>query len=141
MGFVDFLSSVFQPVVDLVGKFSDNSEKKAELSSAVSQAQIAVGGKILEYESKIADLQSANIIAEVNSTSWITKSWRPITALCFVAIVVFNYVGSAFGLKIPPIDPDMWAVIKIMIGGYTISRGFEKIVPTVAQIVQSVKNQ
>ena len=73
------------------------------------------------------------IVAEAQSTNSLASSWRPITMLTFVAIIANNYLvypylslfwGAAPVLEIPP---DMWALLKIGLGGYVVGRSGEKI--------------
>jgi len=72
------------------------------------------------------------IMAESNSEHFLVAAWRPITMLVFVFIIANNYIlypylslifDSAPKLEIPP---DMWDLLKIGIGGYTVGRTIEK---------------
>ena len=78
---------------------------------------------------------SAGIVtAEANSDRWLAASWRPITMLTFVFIIANNYILypylSLFFEKAPKlvIPPDMWALLKIGLGGYVVGRSVEKAV-------------
>ena len=81
-----------------------------------------------------AELNSAAqiITAEANSESWIARNWRPITMLSFVFIIFNNFVlvpyGEAFGFPMPSVmlPPDMFALLKIGLGGYVVGRSAEK---------------
>ena len=96
--------------------------------------------KIMLLEMKesgdLARLQaSAGIVtAEASSDHWLAANWRPITMLTFVFIIANNYIiypylalffESAPKLEIPP---DMWALLKIGLGGYVVGRSVEKAV-------------
>lgn len=100
------------------------------------EAQAAAKLKLIEMQQtgELAELQSAASIiqAEASSAHWLTATWRPITMLVFVAIVANNYIlypyltlfmDNAPVLEIPP---DMWALLKIGIGGYVVGRSGEK---------------
>jgi hypothetical protein len=72
------------------------------------------------------------ITAEANSEHWLAANWRPVTMLVFVFIIANNYIlypylslftDNAPKLEIPP---DMWQLLKIGIGGYTVGRTIEK---------------
>ena len=73
------------------------------------------------------------IVAEAKSDNWITSSWRPITMLVFVAIIANNYLLypylSLFWESAPVLDlpPDLWSLLKIGLGGYTVGRSAEKV--------------
>ena len=81
-----------------------------------------------------AELRSATdiIVAEAKSESWIARNWRPITMLVFVFIIFNNFVlvpyGTAFGFPMPSVmlPPDMFALLKIGLGGYVVGRSAEK---------------
>lgn len=77
---------------------------------------------------KLKELEAAAsvITAEATSESWLTRSWRPITMLTFVALVAAHWLGYTA----PNISPDEIAalldIVKIGLGGYMVSRGAEK---------------
>lgn len=88
----------------------------------------------LQLNGELSKLQTqAGIItAEANSEHFLVAAWRPITMLMFVFIIANNYIiypylslffDAAPKLEIPP---DMWDLLKIGIGGYTIGRTVEK---------------
>ena len=70
--------------------------------------------------------------AAAQSESWIARNWRPITMLSFVFIIFNNFVlvpyGEAFGFPMPSVmlPPDMFALLKIGLGGYVVGRSAEK---------------
>lgn len=70
---------------------------------------------------------AANVImSEANSESWITRSWRPITMLTFVALIAAHWMGfTAENLSPKEID-NLMELVKIGLGGYVVSRGAEK---------------
>jgi hypothetical protein len=90
----------------------------------------------MQASGELSKLQaSAGIItAEAKSDHFIVAAWRPITMLVFVFIIANNYIiypylslfiDNAPELTIPP---DMWDLLKIGIGGYTVGRTVEKAV-------------
>tara|TARA_R110000782_G_scaffold145000_1_gene237808 strand:+ start:93 stop:482 length:390 start_codon:yes stop_codon:yes gene_type:complete len=92
----------------------------------------------LHQNGELSKLQtSAGIItAESNSEHFLVAAWRPITMLVFVFIIANNYIIypylSLFFESAPKLDlpPDMWDLLKIGIGGYTVGRTVEKAVKT-----------
>ena len=89
-----------------------------------------------EAESKMMEAQAKTIVAEASSEHFLVASWRPITMLSFVAIIVNNYIVAPYAqlLGIPivilDIPPNMWNLLTVGIGGYIASRGAEKMVKT-----------
>lgn len=72
------------------------------------------------------------IVAEISSDSFLAKNWRPITMLVFVTIIANNYIIypylSLFFTNAPMLEipTDMWALLKIGLGGYVVGRSVEK---------------
>jgi hypothetical protein len=94
---------------------------------------------------QIISEQSAIIQAETKSESKLTQSWRPITMLCFVAIIVNNYIIypylSLFWHAAPllPLPTDLWDLLKIGIGGYVVGRSAEKISGPILDTISKFK--
>lgn len=89
----------------------------------------------LEQDGGLKELDAAMqvIVAEANSEHPLAAQWRPITMLMFAAIVGNNYLVypylSLFWDTAPLLElpPDLWALLKIGIGGYVVGRSGEKI--------------
>ena len=90
----------------------------------------------MQSNGELSKLQaSAGIItAEANSEHFIAANWRPITMLVFVFIIANNYILYPYlslffdAAPILEIPADMWDLLKIGIGGYTVGRTVEKAV-------------
>lgn len=88
----------------------------------------------LDYQTALVNAQAGVVEAEAKSDSWLAANWRPILMLTFTFIVAMNYavlpMAGWFGAKVVPLvlPPDMWALLKIGIGGYIVGRSGEKIV-------------
>ena len=86
-----------------------------------------------DYATAIVNAQGGVIKAEASSGSWLAANWRPILMLSFTAIIVVNYlvvpIAQWFGVSEAPLilPPDMWALLKIGVGGYIVGRSGEKI--------------
>ena len=112
-------------ITGLAGKFIQDKDLQLKLESAIKE-------KMLEHEVQFVSYQRDIITAEAKSQSSLARNWRPITMLCFVAIIANNYLvypyiqlfgGTAVQLPIPP---DMWDLLKLGIGGYIAGRSVEK---------------
>jgi hypothetical protein len=112
-------------VTGLASKFIADKDLKTKLESAIKE-------KMLEHEVQFVSYQRDIITAEAKSQSSLARNWRPITMLCFVAIIFNNYLlfpyiqlfgGTAVQLAIPD---DMWSLLKLGIGGYIAGRSVEK---------------
>lgn len=124
----DLLGGAFGLVDDL----HTSDEEKLTLKAGLMEIQTGVISQVIAAQSKMAEMQSKVIVAETQSTSWITKSWRPITMLTFLVLIV----AAQFGLTGPVPEP-MWPLLKLGLGGYVIGRSFEKTVPSVLASLKS----
>ena len=114
---------ILSGLMDLGGQLFSNlfpDPKEAEKAQLKFMALIQ-SGKLKELE------EAASVIkAEANSESWLTRTWRPITMLTFVALVAAHWLG----FTAPNITPEEIAalleIVKIGLGGYMVSRGAEK---------------
>lgn len=74
--------------------------------------------------------------AEAQSSNWLAASWRPITMMTFVALIVARWLGwSAPGISQDEILK-LWDIVQLGLGGYVVGRSLEKIVPTIADAVK-----
>ena len=97
-------------------------------------------GNAMDLEKSKYEAQTAIVVAEANSKSWISRNWRPIGMLTFITIVAYNYIVVHF-LKIflpesvpdqLPIPPGMWALLTTGFGGYVVGRSGEEIAKTIS---------
>lgn len=105
-------------------------QSKTERERMKAEIELAIVNFPQEKLKAAADI----IVAEAQSQSWVTRSWRPIIMLLFGAIIANNYIlypylslffSDAPMLEIPP---DMWDLLKIGIGGYIVGRSGEQAV-------------
>lgn len=88
--------------------------------------------KMLELAQK-GELVGADIVkTEAASEHWLAASWRPITMLTFVALIVARW----FGWAAPDLSEaeylKLWSIVEFGLGGYVVGRSVEKIMPSVA---------
>jgi hypothetical protein len=110
----------------LIKRLFPDPEQRAKAELELIRLQEAGELKHLEASMQV-------IVAEAQSGNWLTSSWRPITMLVFVAIIANNYLLypylALFWTKAPMLElpPDLWALLKIGLGGYTVGRSAEKV--------------
>jgi len=130
----------FLPVVaSIVNKVASIIDKSVEDKDLANKLKLELQDTLLNKEyDKIAkeiEAKSKIITAEATGHSWLQRNWRPITMLVFVYIIAHNYIiAPLFSLKVLPIPPDMWGLLKLGIGGYIIGRSGEKIAPHIKDI-------
>lgn len=118
-------------VFGLVDDLHTSEEEKLTLKQGLLTIQSQIIMQSLELEMKSIEAQARIVEAEAKSEHWLTSTWRPITALAFAAIVCYAFITGA---EIP--EP-MWKTLQIMIGGYVVSRGAEKVIPGVTKALKS----
>lgn len=76
---------------------------------------------------------AADIVkAEAASENWLASSWRPITMLIFVVLIVARWFGWAAPNLAEEEYIKLWSIVELGLGGYVIGRSAEKILPAIA---------
>ncbi len=113
----------------LLDKFFPDADEKAK--AKLKLVELQASGELAKLQTR-----AGIITAEAKSEHFLVAAWRPITMLIFVFIIANNYILypylSLFFDEAPRLDipPDMWDLLKIGIGGYTVGRTVEKSVKT-----------
>lgn len=130
-GPLGFIGKILEPVTGLVDKLHTSDDERLEAKAVLLQLQTALMTQTLDYEKQLANAQRDIIVSEAQANSWLTRTWRPITMLTLVALVV---VAQFTEMEIPP---DLWFVIKLGLGGYVGGRSVEKSVSSVVKVMKS----
>lgn len=131
MDFLSILGTIVSPITNLIDELHTSEEEKGKLRVAAMSTQVGMGAKMLEYNTKILELQQAVIVAEAKSDSWLTRSWRPITMMVFLGLVVSYWLGYTPENITKEELGWVMDLIKIGLGGYVIGRSVEKVAPSV----------
>lgn len=135
---LDFITGLFKPAKDLISEILVDKDKANELRATLYAAEAQIAAKVIDYEGKLLEAQSAVIVAEAKGESWIQRNWRPITMLTFTTLVVAKWLGFTQDAGISEaIELELMNLIQIGLGGYVIGRSFEKTVPKVAEIIKN----
>ncbi|MCA1778751.1 MAG: holin family protein [Xanthomonadaceae bacterium] len=124
MSILGFFTAAIKPVTDLIDNLHTSDEEREKVRSQVLSMQNQMMGKVLELETQKLEAQSQIITAEANGESWLQRSWRPITMLTFLGLVV----GDSFGWLASELAPEAWSLLQIGLGGYVVGRSGEKII-------------
>jgi len=119
---MNLIGALFEPAAKLVDELHTSEEERIDAKTRMLTAQTDVTLKILDYEARLMQMQSNVIMAEANGESWLQRTWRPITMLTFLSLVV----GHHLGFLAMELSTEMWDILKIGVGGYITSRGVEK---------------
>ncbi len=110
-----------------VDKAIPDQDLNARLKASIQTAVLSADAEALQEQAGI-------VVAEAQGESWLQRNWRPLTMMVFVFIVFNNYIlapylqamtGWSVALATPP---DLWALIKLGLGGYVVGRSAEKCV-------------
>lgn len=108
---------------DLVGKLIPDPVARAEAQSKL--AAMAQNGELERLR-----LAVGVIVAEA-SGNWLQRSWRPMMMLFFAGLVGARWFGYSAPAMSEAEIMELWAIVKLGIGGYTIGRTVEKVAPAV----------
>ncbi|MEZ5195109.1 MAG: 3TM-type holin [Bacteroidales bacterium] len=129
MPWLNIIQQLFKPAADLVDNLTLSKEEKVKLGNELESIQNTFNKQVLDYESKITELQ-ASIIEKETEGNWMQRSWRPLLMLAFGFIIIYEYFFSNI-LSLPKgnMPVEFWELLKLGLGGYVIGRSAEKIVP------------
>ncbi len=127
MSIFNFLSNIIAPVTKLIDEVHTSPEEREGLRLEFYKLQFGIFEKTMEYEQQLLKAKSDIIVAEAQG-NWLTASWRPITMLTFLLLVVLD----SFGLLASPLADEAWLLLQIGLGGYVTGRSMEKLVPKIA---------
>jgi hypothetical protein len=103
--------------------------KLMELQQSGALAQLAAQTELSKGAADIVKTEAAG--------GFLASSWRPITMLVFVVLIVARW----FGWSAPNLQEQeylkLWDIVQLGLGGYVIGRSFEKVVPSVADALKS----
>jgi len=118
------LGKVAGGVADRIFPDPEQELKRIELQQALQAA-------VLERTSEIERAAAEVVKAEAQGQSWLQRTWRPITMLVFVGLIVARWLGwSAPNLGEAEVLK-LWDIVEIGLGGYVIGRSAEKILPQI----------
>lgn len=127
MGSIADLEKKVKELSDNIEKHVADDSAKKTLLDTLHELEVEVTRQAVTAESKLLEVRKSVVQSEVESNFWLQRSWRPITMLTFVALVVLH----SFGALIGGIPPQMWVLLQIGLGGYVVGRSVEKIVDKV----------
>ena len=129
MGIFSFIAGIISPVTDLLSKVVTKEEDVLRVHAAIAKVENEIASKFLEYETKLVEAQAKVITSEAQGAGWMQRSWRPITMLTFLALVV----ADTFGLTEVRLAPQAWTLLQIGLGGYVVGRSAEKVAPHITK--------
>lgn len=121
MGLFDFIGDIFRPATDLVDDLVVTDEERMALRNELADIQAKAQAKILELEKAKVEALANVQVAEASSKFWLTATWRPLSILILMTLVVLGSFG------IIQIGPEISELLKLLFGVYAGGRSLEKI--------------
>ena len=125
-------------VFGTVDKYVTNKGEAVKLKAELKMAFVDVEKQLIEAPASI-------IIAEAQSESWITRTWRPIFMILLMGSMVVSVIGgmAGYGLNIAAgwdsINDKAWLIMQIGLGGYVGGRTIEKTAKIIAPMIKRRK--
>ena len=136
MSILSFIGAMVDPIFKGIDSISTSEEEKGAIRIELMKLENVVTAKMLdleesrmELEGKLVQAQSAVIIAEAQSQSWIARNWRPMVMLTFCAEIVLISTGWMDVESLVAVPEELWGLLTLGIGGYMTLRSVEKIAP------------
>ena len=126
------LTSIVQPVTQLVDELHTSEEERLKIKSGLFDVQAQLATQVMNYEARLLEARTKAITAEAQGASGLQRNWRPITMLTFLVLVV----ADTFGLTAFRLADEAWTLLQIGLGGYVVGRSAEKIVPKVTEVMR-----
>ena len=113
------LGPVIAGIFGVIDKAVENKDQAAAIK--VKLQEMVLTGQMREIEEA-----AANIRAEATGDSWLQRSWRPLTMLTFVSLIVAKWLGFTAPGVTEAVELALFEIIKIGLGGYVVGRSVEK---------------
>ncbi|WP_281545876.1 3TM-type holin [Grimontia sp. SpTr1] len=127
----NLLSGLVAPVTNLVDELHTSDEERLAIKAKMFEMQMTLATQVMDYEARLMEAKTQVITAEAQGESWLQRSWRPITMLSFLGLVI----ADSFGVLAFRLAPQAWTLLQIGLGGYVVGRSVEKVMPSVKNLL------
>jgi hypothetical protein len=124
IGVVDLIAGIFKPAAELIDELHTSEDERLAAKGHLLDVQAAAMQRVFDYEKSTLESQAQIVNSEASSVHWLTATWRPITMLVMLTLVV----GDAMMWLPNPLSEDAFMLLQIGLGGYVVGRSAEKIV-------------
>jgi len=137
--FGDIVTSGVDKVVDSVAggldKLFTSDEERLKAKNVLEQIRNSLKAELIQAFTSAIAAKRDIIVAEIQGESWLQRNWRPLTMLIFAYIIANEYIIAPYvevllnvDLKPKKIDPEMWNLLKLGVGGYISALGVKRVV-------------
>lgn len=121
----DFIANLFNPVAKIIDDVTLSDEEKLKLRNELAQIQQKANAKIIELEQEKVRAHSEIVKAEMSSDNKLASSWRPLSCLALVTLVI---LGS---FELVTVSSELYNLLNVLLGSYAGGRSLEKIAKVV----------
>ena len=132
MGILSFLGGAIKPIADLIGDMHTSDEERGAIQIELAKLENSIKSEMLDLEGKFIQAQSAVIIAEAQSQSWLARNWRPLVMTSFAAEIILISTGWMDVEALQAVPPELWKLLTLGIGGYMTLRTVDKAIQKAA---------
>tara|TARA_R110002153_G_scaffold142395_1_gene293546 strand:+ start:425 stop:817 length:393 start_codon:yes stop_codon:yes gene_type:complete len=127
LGVTDLIAGIFKPAAELIDELHTSEDERLAAKGHLLDVQAAAMQRVFDYERSTLEDQANIVNSEASSEHWLTATWRPITMLTMLVLVV----GDAMMWLPNPLSEDAFRLLQIGLGGYLVGRSAEKIVSVI----------
>ena len=131
---------MFGAILEIVGKIAGTVAERVFPDPAQDlkrlELQQALQAAVLEKSSEIETAAAGIVKSEAQGQSWLQRTWRPITMLVFVGLIVARWLGWSAPNLSQAEAMKLWDIVEIGLGGYVIGRSAEKVLPSLVATVK-----
>jgi len=127
LGVTDLIAGIFKPAAELIDELHTSEDERLKAKGHLLDVQAAAMQRVFDYEKSTLEAQANIVNSEASSEHWLTATWRPITMLTMLVLVV----GDAMLWLPNPLSENAFMLLQIGLGGYVVGRSAEKIVSVV----------
>ena len=116
--------------VSIIDELHTSGEEKDAAKLALTKIMLEAQAVSEQIGQDAIDAQRDVIIAEVKDGSWLSSSWRPLSMLTLMGLIVWQVIfASVFDLQPDwqAVPDKAWGLITLGLGGYIGARSAEKI--------------
>lgn len=123
MDILGIISGIFKPVADTIDELHTSDEERLKLRNELEAVQAKTVQQFLTLQQATLEASAKVAVAETQSDSWFTRSYRPIIVCGMFLLLCAN----SFGLLPVPL-PDLFTTIFGSVFGITaVGRSVEKV--------------
>ena len=137
MNLFQLIGAIFKPAAELIDNLHTSVEEKLQQKAIMLNTQVELLEYALNYEQEQLKAKTEIIVAEAKSESWVTRNWRPVTMLSFVAAILGYWFGLTPDTLTPEAVDSMFTLVQIGLGGYVVGRSAEKVIPGIVKALKA----